>query len=103
MFIGKNRIEQAKKFVHPSEVEFTLKLLYYLYKVKNKKLNECVNYIRSKTGGKFSRWFFYNILKGKIVFIKFSTILYVLDYLECSYNDIDTLIVPDSFRRKYIK
>jgi len=102
MFTTKN-IEQKKKHLHPSEKEFILKLLYYIYKTKGKRISKCVEYIRYKTGGNFSRWFFYNVLRGNLVFIKYATILHVLDYLECSYNDIDTLIVPDYFRLKYIK
>lgn len=103
MFISKHNVEKSKKFVHPDEIEFTLKLLYYIHKTKDKKIIDCVRYIRAQTGGKFSRWFFLNILKGKLVFIKFSTILYILDYLNTDYHTINTLNVPDNFRRKYIK
>lgn len=102
MFTTKN-IEQKKKHFHPDEREFILKLLYYIYKTKGKRISDCVKHIRYKTGGKFSRWYFYNVLRGSLVFSKFSTILHVLDYLECNYSDIECLNVPDNFRRKYIK
>ena len=95
--------ELTKFRIHPLEYEYALKIHFYISKKKNKSLTGLSIYIREKTGGKFNRWFFYNLFKGKMIYIKFCIVLYMLDYCELNLQQLEQINVPDFYRRKFIK
>lgn len=95
--------EAKKKHIHKNEIEYILKLHYYI--IHNKKLSviNCCRFIRSRTNGKFTKYFFYNMFRQKLLYSKFSTILLILEYCDTNFTTIESINIPESYRRKYIK
>jgi hypothetical protein len=97
--------EKRLKKIHPKEKEYILRVHYFIVVMNSRKLSiqKCCEYVRSKTNGKFSRWYFYNIMRDKMLFSKFSTLLLILDYCQTDFTTLESIQIPESYRRKYIK
>jgi hypothetical protein len=95
--------ESKKKHIHKNEIEYVLKLHYYIIKSKHLSVINCCRFIRSKTGGRFTKYFFYNMFRSKLIYSKFSTILLILEYCGTDFTTIEKIEIPESYRRKYIK
>jgi len=99
-YISKKHKDKIKR--GPKETEFFIKV-YLLMKQKNIKFKFLTDSMKERGYKKFNRQFFTNYFYLNLHFIPFTTLCHIIDILNASFTEVESINIPEEIKRKYIK